>query len=124
MAFAVRLRGVILGYSDLELTDPSMGVAAGSFRAAPDYSRVQHVFRLFAEAGGETSVEPTDEAKLARYYAARDALELELVDARSRTISTSTIHIADYSVEGGPEAMELEAHITDPQFWKQAGRGE
>jgi hypothetical protein len=124
MAYAVRLRGVILGHSDLELTDSSMGVATGAFRPAADYELVRPIFRLFAEATSETSAEPTDEERLARYYAARDALPLELVDERVRVIRTSSIHIADYSFESGPAAMELEVVIVEPKFWARVGSSE
>lgn len=121
MSYAVRLRGTVLGHSDLELTDPSTRVAAGTFRPTAEYRAVQPVFRLFAESAGETAAAPTDEEKLARYYAARDALGMELVDAAGRVVATRTIHIADYSVEQGAEAMELEVVVTDARFWSRAG---
>jgi hypothetical protein len=95
-----------------------MGVAVGVFYPAPDYSRVQAVFRLFAEATPETSASATDGEKLARYYAARDALGLQLAEPTGRLLRTDTIHIADYSVEAGPDAMEVEVVLSDPTFFQ------
>ena len=106
-----------LGHSELLERDEGTGMAGGAFVPAPDYFRVQTIFRLFVESNAE-SAEPTDEDKLARYYAARDELGLRLVDPRGRTIGTDAIHIADYSVEAGPEALEIEVTIIDPEFWR------
>lgn len=119
MLFIVRCAGMVLGHSELIDRDEGMGVAGGSFLPAPDYARVQTVFRLFAEANAETSALPTDEEKLARYYAARDALGLQLVDESGRRVGTRTIHIADYSVEGGPGAIEIEVVLDDPGFFRR-----
>jgi hypothetical protein len=119
MLFTVQGAGMVLGHSELLDRDEGMGVASGVFLPAPDYARVQAVFRLFAEANAETSEEPTDEEKLERYYAARDALGLQLVDESGRRVATRTIHIADYSVEGGAGAIEIEVAVNDAGFFKR-----
>jgi hypothetical protein len=119
MQFTVQCAGMVIGHSELLDRDEGMGVVGGVFLPAPDYARVQAIFRLFAEANAETSAQPTDEEKLARYYAARDALGLELVDAAGRRVRTRTIHIADYSVEGGSEAIEIEVVLDSPEFFQR-----
>jgi hypothetical protein len=110
---------MVLGHSELLERDESTGVAGGTFLPAPDYSRVQAIFRLFTEANAETSAQPTDEEKLDRYYAARDALGLELLDASGHHIATRSIHIADYSVEEGPDALEIEVALDNPLFFER-----
>jgi hypothetical protein len=109
---------MVIGHSELTERDAGMGVAMGAFHPTPEYARVQQVFRLFAEANPETSAEATDEEKLSRYYAARDALELQLAEPSGRLIRTDTIHIADYSVEAGPDALEVEVTLSDPHFFQ------
>ena len=118
MRYIIRCAGMELGNSELLERDESMGVAAGAFYPSADYACVQSVFRLFAEATPKTSAQDTDGEKLARYYAARDALGLQLLEPSGRLIRTDAIHIADYSVEAGPDAMEVEVMLSDPSFFQ------
>ena len=119
MRHTVKLHGVIVGHSDLESADESLGRAWGTFRPGLGYELVQPVFRLFSEAVPMPGGEPRDKEKLARCHAARDALGLELVDAQGNRIATSAIHIADYSDRG---KFELEVLISDEKYW--AGRNQ
>jgi hypothetical protein len=118
MQYIVQAAGMNLGHSELLERDEGMAMAAGAFVPGPDYLKVQPIFRLFTESSAESSADPTDEAKLARYYAARDALGLRLMDPRGREIGTAWIHITDYSIEYGPEALDIEVAIRDPGFWR------
>jgi hypothetical protein len=120
MRHTVRLHGVIVGHSDLEHAEPAVGRAHGAFRPGVGYELVQPVFRLFALAVPRDG-SPKDDDALERYYKARDALNLELVDASGAPIATSALHIADYSVEEGPGAMELDALISDAGYWSLRG---
>jgi hypothetical protein len=117
MRYVVEAKGMNLGHSELLERDEGLGVAAGLFVPGPDYRQVQPIFRLFTESNAESSAEPTNEQMLARYYAAREALGLRLLDPRGREIGTRSIHIVDYSVEQGAESMEIEVAIADPAFW-------
>jgi hypothetical protein len=56
---------------------------------------------------------------LERYYQARDKLGLELQDAEGRPITTSVIHIVDYTEENGPAALELDVLISDDGYWRK-----
>lgn len=118
MSYVLKLRGVIVGRSELERADPGMGIRAGAFRPGLGYELVQPVFRLFTEAVSASSGAPNDEAKLARYYRARDALGLELFDAAGGKVATDRIHIADRTEEEGPKAITLEVVVSDPAFWE------
>ena len=113
----VRLHGVIVGHSDLENAEVSVGRAWGSFRPGLGYELVQPVFRLYAHAVPRDG-SAKDDAMLQRYYKARDALGLALEDAHGRAIRTSAIHIADYSVEEGQGAIELDVLISDADYWR------
>ncbi len=116
------MRNVTVGWSDLAEHDAAMGVAAGNFRPGPGYELVQPVFRLFAEATGDAPAKSVDEAKLARYYAARDRLALELHAADGSVIPTKTIHIVDFASEVGPDALELEIVVASPRAWRRLER--
>jgi hypothetical protein len=112
----VKLHGIVVGYSELEHIDPVLGVARGRFRPGVGYDLVQPVFRLFTEAVPDAGGPVADEQKLARYHRSRDALSLLLEDDAGQPVSTSAIHISDYShlPEGG---MELEVLIPDRAYW-------
>lgn len=118
MRHTVRLHGVIVGHSELEHAQPDLGRAWGAFRPGLGYELVQPVFRLFAHAapkdGGAKDTELLD-----RYHKSRDALSLALEDAAGRPIRTSAIHIADYTVEEGSTAIELDVLISDESYWRR-----
>lgn len=118
MRHTVRLQGVIVGHSELEHCEPDIGRAWGEFRPGLGYELVQPVFRLFAHAVPRDG-SAQDKALLDRYYRSRDALSLHLEDAAGRAIGTSAIHIADYSVEEGTAAIELDVLISDESYWRQ-----
>jgi hypothetical protein len=116
----VKLQNVIIGYSDLEQRDESVGRAWGRFRPGVGYELVQPVFQLFTEAVPLPGGEPMDEDKLERYHAARDKLGLVLTDDSGRTVPTTAIHISDYSARKGAEDLELEVLVKDDRFWSEA----
>lgn len=117
MRHTVRLKGVIVGHSELEHTERGIGRAWGAFRPGLGYELVQPVFRLFARAVPHDG-SSRDDAMLARYHDARDSLELQLEDANGKRIRSSTIHIADYTVEAGDKAIELDVLISDEAYWQ------
>ena len=105
MPYTLRLRGVIVGRSDLEDADPSRdrarGIARGRFRPSIGYDLVQPIFQLYAEAVPTPGGAVADDAKLERFTRARDALGLELVDATGRAAGTRSILVLDYG-DGAP----------------------
>ena len=118
MRHTVRLQSVIVGYSELENIEPELGRAWGAFRPGLGYELVQPVFRLFAQAVPRDGSSKNNEM-LERYYTARDALQLRLEDPDGRLIRTSAIHIADYTVEEGTAALELDVLISEDRYWEQ-----
>ncbi|CAN5913242.1 hypothetical protein BH11GEM1_BH11GEM1_03770 [soil metagenome] len=115
MRHTVKMHGVIVGHSELESADKSLGRAWGTFRPGLGYELVQPVFRLFSQAVPTRGGEPRDDFTLARYHAARDKLALHLVDASGNPIETTAIHIADYQDEDG--SLELDVLIRDAGYW-------
>jgi hypothetical protein len=118
MRHTIRLQSVVVGYSELENIEPELGRAWGAFRPALGYELVQPVFRLFARAVPRDGSSKNSEL-LERYYAARDALHLRLEDPDGRLIRTSAIHIADYTVEEGSAALEVDVLISEERYWEQ-----
>ncbi len=116
MTYTVRLHGIAVGRSDLSRVDPEAGFARGTFNAATGYQLVQDVFRLYADAVPETPGAVADAEKLQRYYKARDALQLEVIDPDGNVIPETTVHV--YERAGGDDALELEVHIADAGFWR------
>lgn len=118
MRHTVRLHGVIVGHSELEHAQPDIGRAWGAFRPGVGYELVQPVFRLFARAEPRDG-SPRDPALLDRYHKSRDALGLSLEDANGRAVRTSAIHVADFTVEEGTTAIELDVLISDESYWQR-----
>jgi hypothetical protein len=118
MRHTIRLQSVVVGYSELENIESELGRAWGAFRPALGYELVQPVFRLFAQAVPRDGSSKNSEL-LERYYAARDALHLRLEDPDGRLIRTSAIHIADYTVEEGSAALEVDVLISEERYWEQ-----
>lgn len=114
----VKLHGIAVGYSDLENVDPVLGVARGPFRPGVGYDLVQPIFRLFTEAVPDAGGPVTDDEKLARYHKSRDALSLQLEDDAGRLVTTSAIHISDYS-HTPKGIIELEVLISDRAYWSR-----
>ena len=117
----VKMQGLVVGHSELEQRDVASRRAWGRFRPGLGYELVQPIFRLFSEATPMPGGEPRDEIKLARYFAARDQLPLRLEDDRGRAIKTAAIHIADYSLERGPDAISLDVLVPDDEYWVKRG---
>jgi hypothetical protein len=118
MRYSVHYQGDSIGNSDLEGADPDMGVAFGQFQPTPRYERVRHIFRMFAEAHSGAATDPLDERMVSEYYSERDRLGLTLVDQSGRIIQTMAIHVADFSVEFGEDAYQLEVITSDEKFWE------
>ena len=98
--------------------DPALGVARGRFRPGVGYDLVQPIFRLYSEAVPDAGGVVADEGKLARYHKSRDALALVLEDDAGRIVSTSAIHISDYSHQ--PEGtIDVEVLIPDRAYWNR-----
>ena len=117
MTYTIQLQGITIGHTELEHPNATKGVARGSFHPAAGYQLVQDVFGLYAEAVPERPGKVADPEKLQRYYRARDALGLELMDHDGHTVSDTTIHVYQRTVSR-QKRIEVEVRTSDPVFWK------
>ena len=104
MSYVLKLKGVIVGRSDLEDRDPATRLASGVFRKGMGYDLVEPIFALRNENGGGD-----------RYRRARDTLALELFDEAGTLIDTSTI---DVEPDASRSELRLRVAIPDPAFWR------
>lgn len=80
----------LIGWSELELGDPPMGVALGRFLPAPGYAAIQAV--VAAASGGPLP----------------DDLQLSIREVNGSVLPVSGgVHIADCSSELGSEGLEV-----------------
>jgi hypothetical protein len=114
----VYLQHVVIGYSELEDADASLGRARGRFRPGVGYELVQPIFALYTQAIPEPGAVVKDPDALERYHRSRDALGLTLKDDTGRAIRTSAIHISDYSERRGG-ALDIEVLINDRVYWEE-----
>lgn len=117
VSFTVRMQGLVIGHSELESEDRASGLAHGAFRPAEGYELVQDIFALYRAAVRRDGT--VDDAHRARYFRARDALKLQLIDDAGRVIDDAVIHIA----LGDGDAYQLEVHTSDPAFWRGRAAG-
>jgi hypothetical protein len=110
--------GQLIGSSPLEYGDEPMGIAFGRFDPLPAYEELRPIFRLYTEAVPETSRQSWDEAKLAAYWQAYDALDLALATADGRILETRGPYITDWNSLGWTDECAIEAQILDEEFWK------
>jgi len=118
----VRLKDIVVGWSDLEIAEPALGRAHGRFRPGLGYELVQPVFLLYSEAVPLPGGDAADQDKLDRYHRSRDALGLSLIDDAGFVIRTSAIHIIDYP-KRTDTALELEVLISDREYWRRRDSG-
>ena len=114
----VRLKDIVVGWSELEIAEPALGRARGLFRPGVGYDLVQPVFQLFSQAVPTPGGAAADPEKLERYHRSRDALGLSLEDEKGRAIRTSAIHILDYPA-GKDASLEVEVLISDTGYWSR-----
>jgi hypothetical protein len=119
----VYLQNIIVGHSDLEDADPTLGRARGRFRPGVGYDLVQPVFALYTQAVPAPDAAVVDQDKLDRYHRSRDALGLSLKDDTGREIRTSAIHIADYTDRRGG-TLDVEVLISDREYWLRRDRSQ
>jgi hypothetical protein len=126
LRYRILCDGEIIGSSDLDERDASLGVAGGRFVPTAAYERVRPVFQLFiaARADGESEA---DAAKLDAYETARARLVLTLEDASGKSLVTSGIAVLDFAAElpagasaaAQADAIEIEVYFTTPRQFAQ-----
>jgi hypothetical protein len=118
LRYRILCDGELIGTSNLEERDESMGTAGGVFAPTPAYERVRPVFRMFIAARADGESEP-DAAKLKAYEAARAPLELVVTDEKGTLLPAAGVAVLDYSDDSDPDALEVEIYFATPQKFAQ-----
>lgn len=112
--FTLKLRDVVIGWSDLERRDERTGVARGDFRPGLGWDLVEPIFVL----------RPTDPAapdapdREHRYRRARDTLALSLHAGDGTMVDTARIDVMED--EASATRLALEVVVVDRTFWSAA----
>ena len=97
MRFQIYSGETMIGQSDLDKLDPSMGIASGDFLPSESYKNVQPILHLYVEATANTI--DRDSEMLDRYYQERDNLYLSVKVPNGGTVPVQWVHIEDFSEE-------------------------
>jgi hypothetical protein len=111
MRYTLKLRDIVIGYSDLDRQDRKSSIARGEFRPGLGYELVEPIFVLKPEDPHA----PDALDREARYRRARDTLALALHGPDGAMIDTARIDILrdrEFST-----TLALEVAIVDRAFW-------
>ena len=111
MRYTLKLRDIVIGWSDLELRDATRGIASGAFRPGLGYELVEPIFVLRPV----NDAEPNAAERGARYRRARDTLELSLHAADGALVDSARIDIV--ASEASVTALALQVSVVDRNFW-------
>ena len=112
MRYTLRLKDIVIGWSDLESRDAPTRVARGTFRPGVGWELVEPIFVL--RPTGE--VGPDLLEREARYRRARDTLDLALFSPDGSEVDTARIDVV--RDEASPTELALEVSVVDRGFWQ------
>ncbi len=114
MRYTLKLRDIVIGWSDLSHRDPAARLARGEFRRGLGYELVEPIFVLRPV----DPAAPGYDEMAQRYRRARDILQLSLHTDDGALVDTSRIDIRTGAAEG---SLVIEVAIVDSNFWTEAG---
>ena len=109
--YTLRLRDIVIGWSDLERRDPGQGIARGAFRPGLGWDLVEPIFVL--RPTDPTTADAAEREQ--RYRRARDTLALSLHASDGTMVDTARIDIM--RDESSTTELALEVAIVDRSFW-------
>jgi hypothetical protein len=109
--YTLRLRDIVIGWSDLEHRDQARGVARGDFRPGLGWDLVEPIFVLRPD---DPSAADAGE-KEQRYRRARDTLALSLHAPDGTMLDTARIDVM--RDEASATELALEVAIVERSFW-------
>jgi hypothetical protein len=101
----------VIGASNLEARDPSMGFLQGVFVPTDGYERVRPIFRLYTEAG--TSMADMDQEKYNQFREAVSKLQLSLATPDGVRLPVDAVHIFDADIELNEYEVTVRARDAD-----------
>lgn len=113
MRYTLKLRDIVIGWSELGARDSDARTAAGDFRPGLGYELVEPIFVL-RPSNPDT---PGADEQAQRYRRARDTLQLSLHTDDGALVDTSRIDIRPAPSGNG---LIMEVAIVDPGFWLPA----
>ena len=113
MRFKLLANDELIGHSQLEGADPSMGMRSGKFVPNEQYSKYQNIFREHSQirTGMRIDVEPPDEYK--RLRGQLDSLNLRIETSDGEEVGANFIDLEDFSEELGEDGYELSMAVDD-----------
>ncbi len=117
MRYTLRMKGVIVGRSDLERRDAGAHMAGGAFRAGGGWELMEPVFELddAARAAGPDSAEGRLLAE--RFARASASLGFELEARSGARFAARDVRIRTSAT--GDRTIEL--RVDEPAFWDEDG---
>jgi hypothetical protein len=119
MRFNLFANDELVGYSELEGADPSMGVRSGKFVPHDNYSKHQSLFREHSRirTGMRIDVEPPDGYKRLREQI--ESLHLRVETDDGKTVGTRFIDLEDFSEDLGEDGYELSLMVDGRSTYKK-----
>ena len=109
--YTLKLRDVVIGWSDLERRDRGTGIARGDFRPGLGWDLVEPIFVL--RPTDPTAPDAADREH--RYRRARDTLSLSLHAGDGTMVDTARIDVM--RDEASATDLALEVVVVDQAFW-------
>jgi hypothetical protein len=120
---------VLIGYSELEHDDRSMGIRIGRFYPDNGYDPIEPIYQEFTmvrskESLGSPGSGNPDQAqslkvRVKQLRAQIDRFDLRLETAEGRPVGTSWIHIEDASAELGDHEREVTICVDDHRTYDE-----
>jgi hypothetical protein len=112
--YTLRLKEIVVGWSDLETRDAATRVARGAFRPGLGFELVEPIFVLRPT----DATAPDAREREARYRRARNTLALSLHNADGTEVDTGRIDILQDA--SSHTELALEVSVVDRRFWSDA----
>jgi hypothetical protein len=119
MRFNLFANDELIGYSEFEDADPSMGVRSGKFVRHHNYSKYQNLFREHSRSRTEiqVDVQPADEYEKLRKQL--ESLRLRIETDNGEAVGTMAIDLEDFSEELGEDGDVLSMVVVERSTYEK-----
>lgn len=116
--FNVYEHGILIGTTELEGDDESMGFRLGRFYPTDHYKLIQPFIKELSYLLSERRFFDTPSPREEELQQVFNALELSLTTESGELIETDGIDIVDYSDDLGPEGIEVTILVKDRETYE------